>query len=660
MTMKLINATLLFAAASLGAQEPPRPAKPAQAPAPAAAPTPAAPAAVTVLPGYNGYAITSPGAAPVPVTVYSPAPGQWSIVAPPSAPIAETIVSVPSIPGVAPSAPAAIVTTESMPIYHEFQGQGRTMTLRELQELQRERAREQAERQRELTQQQSERQREIAQQQAERSRELVREQNERVRELTQQAQERAREQADRQREMAQQQAERVREMARDHNFSYNYDYSLNYTPRPMSVGFTLPERPPAAWAQNDPADSLWRAANDVMGRGDYRKAAGMFKDLQARFKYSAYAVDAMYWQAHALYRVGSNQDLQDALAVLESLKATYPQSRIRGNNADVGALQVRIAGVLSARGMGSSAVVRGVLDANKNICDREEVEIRSAALNALMQTDPAAAADYAIKALAKKDECSRELRRSAVYLLGNKRDGQHTKTLIDVAKNDPNADVRSSAIEYLGRTATDDALTALEDLLKNSDDTQIQRSAIRALANNPNPKARAGIKALIERNDVNVNQRIQALDALREEMATTEDVNWLQQLYPKVDNPQIRSRIISAMSRLGGSANEKFFTTLANNENESIEVRMSAIRTAGQTMDIAALKRLYDQTGQRQLRSEIVRQMGNRREPETIDILGDIAKTGTDPQVRSSAITALMNKKDERATKLVLQLIDRP
>ena len=77
-------------------------------------------------------------------------------------------------------------------------------------------------------------------------------------------------------------------------------------------------------------------------------------------------------------------------------------------------------------------------------------------------------------------------------------------------------------------------------------------------------------------------------------------------------------------------------------------------------MDIAALGRLYDQTGQRQMRTELVRQLGSRKEPESIDKLGDIAKNGTDPEVRKRAIDALSNKKDERAVKLLLALIDRP
>jgi HEAT repeat protein len=484
-----------------------------------------------------------------------------------------------------------------------------------------------------------------------------------VERIAERAREQAREQSETLREQARMQADMAREQSRLSGQLYttvspSYSYNYSYAPTP-SVNL-LPTNPPSAWAQSDPADSLYRAAQQTMNNGDYRKAAQLFKEIPQKFKYSQYAVEAMYWAAHALYRVGTTPDLQEALQMLETLKATYPTSRIRGNNADVGALQVRIAGVLSARGRGGDDIVKRALQQNTTTCDNEEVQIRSAALNALMQTDAASAQEYAQKILGKKDECSRELRRSAVFLIGNKKDAAAAKTLIDVAKNDPSPDVRMSAIEYLGRMPGDEALSALEELLKTSDDQQVQRSAIRSLANNSSPRARAGIRALIERNDVNETQRLSALNSLSSELATTEDVNWLQGLYGKTDSPRVRSAIISAMARLGGSQNEKWFTTLANNENESIDVRLAAVRQAGQSMDVSALGRLYDQTGQRQLRYEIVRQLGSRREPETIDKLGDIAKNGTDPEVRSRAIQALSAKKDDRATKLLLQLIDRP
>lgn len=598
--MRILNATLFFAATALAAQEPPRPA---QAPR---APRPAEPAVMPALPA-------------LPVDVAAPMPAPAPVVA---------VEPLDGLRLVAPRIGQSLGPLDA--IYIDEQGQGRVVSPRPLTEEARELARLQAEMAREQSRMDSEQAREMARLQGQMAREQAR---------------------------MQINTDEIREMARE-QARIATTISGGYAYAPMPSG--LPSSMPRAWAQGDPADSLYKAAMDVMNKGDYRKAATLLKEIPVKFQYSQYAAEAMYWQAHALYRVGGTPDLQEALQVLETLKSKYPNSRLRNSQADVGALQVRIAGVLNTRGRGGDDIVKRALAENSNTCDREEAQIRSAALNALMQTDPAAATEYAQKMLAKKDDCSRELRRTAVFLIGNRPGPASVSTLIGVAKTDPSVDVRTSAINYLGRMQSDDALAAIEELLKSSDDQQIQREAVRALANNANPRARAGIKALVERTDVSETLRTTALDALNPERATAEDVAWLQALYPKVESARLRSRIISAMARIGGTQNEKWFTTLANNENESIEVRLEALRRAGTTMDIAALGRLYDQTGQRQLRYELVRQLGSRKESESIDKLGDIVRNGTDTEVRSRAINALINKKDERATKLVMALLDRP
>src|ERR1017187_8650301 len=48
-------------------------------------------------------------------------------------------------------------------------------------------------------------------------------------------------------------------------------------------------RAPQAWAPQDPADSLYRQAQQAMNRGDYRRAASLFKDLPAKQPNSVYA-----------------------------------------------------------------------------------------------------------------------------------------------------------------------------------------------------------------------------------------------------------------------------------------------------------------------------------------------------------------------------------
>lgn len=430
---------------------------------------------------------------------------------------------------------------------------------------------------------------------------------------------------------------------------YNYNYSYN-----DNSGFG---RAPQAWAPQDPADSLYRQAQQAMSRGDYRRAASLFKDLPVKQPNSVYASDALYWQAFSLYRIGGTAELQEALAVLDVRKNKYPSGRNMRGDADP-ALATRIAGVLSARGLGDKDLVKRALTEGSGTCDNEDQSVRAEALSALRQTDPDEALAQSKKILGRKDECSVQLRRSALWLIANKKDAAATATLVSVAKNDPSMDLRAEATGFLGSIGGDDALAALEELMK-SDDERVQRAAVRALTTHSSPRARVAMRALIENNSANEQLRITAVDAYNSDRATLEDATWLRSIYPKIDSPRIKARIVSTVSRIGGEQNEQWLMSLAKNEDESIDVRQNALNYVGRTVDIATLNKFYDGVSARPLREEIIRTLGDRKEPQATDKLFEIARSGTDPQVRRSAINTLTRKaaKDPRTNQLLMDII---
>lgn len=418
---------------------------------------------------------------------------------------------------------------------------------------------------------------------------------------------------------------------------------------------------PQSWNEQDPADSLYRSAREALNKGDYRRASSLFKELPVKFPGSAYALDAYYYQALSLYYIGGTTELQDALNALNALEAArskYP--RTSRTQSDARTLTTRIAGVLSARGLGGNDIVKRALLSNPSSgCDTEDQSVRSEALNALMQTEPDAALQMAKRILGKKDECSIHLRKSAVWLLGNKRDATATPTLIATAKSDPSVEVRSEAISSLARLPGDEALATLEELARSADSEQLQRAAVRALTGHSNPKARLGVRGLIEKNDAPESLRLTALDAFDRERSTCDDVAWMRTTYGKVTSTRIRARLASAIGRIGCEGTDSWLASLAKNEDEPIEVRLSALRQATAQMDIAGISKLYDATAQGQIREELINRLGDRKEPEATDKLIDILKTGTNPQFRRAAINALTRKKDPRTTKLLMDLIDR-
>jgi HEAT repeat protein len=476
-----------------------------------------------------------------------------------------------------------------------------------------------------------------------------------------------------------------------HSLNYNFDVansfqlatearvdaltSLNYavTTSPFLSGFgssfnTLP----VLWAQGDAADSLYRNGRDQLSRGDYRRAADLFKSLPSRYPNSQYVNDAQYWQAYSLYRIGGTPDLQQALVVLEARKPDEPRTKnpIRtsnglsttvwsgSNGTDAAGLAARIANVLSTRGMANDPAVKRALAAGGNACDQDDQSVRAEALSALMQNDAETGRQMAAKILANRDECSIPLRRNAVMLVGNKHDDAATPTLVSVAKSDPSVQVRMTAVDYLVRLQSDAAVNAVIDLARTDTSKQIQRSAVRALAQSSNPRARSEIRAIVENNSADESLRIGVIDGLGTDRITADDAAWLRSLYMKTTSQRIKERIISAVGRAGGDANNQWIMSLLRNDDEPMETRTAALQHAGRSMDVATLIKTYDQSAQRPIREQVLQLLSERKEPEALDKIVDIAKTGTDTRMRTQAIQILSRSKDPRASKLLMQLVD--
>jgi len=91
---------------------------------------------------------------------------------------------------------------------------------------------------------------------------------------------------------------------------------------------------PAAWSQKDPADSLYREARAALGKGDYAKAAELFRKITRQYPNSDYAGEALYYQAFAEYRIGGSDRLRSALQSLTKIENNYPALSKRSDGRD--------------------------------------------------------------------------------------------------------------------------------------------------------------------------------------------------------------------------------------------------------------------------------------------------------------------------------------
>ncbi len=566
--------------------------------------------------------------------------------------------------------------------------------------------------------------REIERQAQDMAREASRIDQEQVREITRQADEMARQASridqDQIREIARIDAERFSQQARDIARDFTRDFGYMQapvavpTPRiapmpsiapiaPMAAPFInfggrdFTDRPvPAPWIQGDPADSVYHIARDALNNGDYGRAARLFNDVVQKYGSKSQLTDAsQYFEALARYKIGTTDELHQAAKILKPLVAKLPvrtSTSSSSNNeggftvragsgqgcngfgctnivyrggysdSEVAALYNRVNGTLAQRGDADAKaeVEKAVTQAGNAACDREDIDVRSEALNALSQMDAATALPALKRVLERKDDCSAPLRRSAVFMLGRRSDTESATLLIATAKSDPNREVRMSAINYLGKLPGDAGLAALEDLLKNDPDVQIQRAAVRALNSSDNARARTSMRALIERKDAQMDLRLEAIRSFSSDRATNEDAAYLRALYARADNDQMREEILNTLGRIGGTDNDTFVLTVAKNANESSRLRSAALSRLSRspTVTTADWGKIYDAADSYDVRARIVQILGNRKDSESADKLIDIVRNSTDSRVKREALLAINRRNDPRAQQIMMDIID--
>ena len=459
---------------------------------------------------------------------------------------------------------------------------------------------------------------------------------------------------------------------------------------PVPGMWSGPNEPTGALArlrpeQGSPEDSLYRRAREALNRGEYNRASTLFQTLEQKYPRSRVAPAALYYRAFALYRAGGTDELRTALEALKAQQERYPEA---ATDPDAATLRTRLYAALAARGDAQAATALRAATAGGPTCDKEDVEVRAEALNALAQINPPEARPTLKKVLARRDECSVRLRRSAVYILGRSGTDESAADLLEVAKTDPDPSVRSDAIVLLGRSSGAATVRTLETIFNEAPDDRTRQAALSALKSKGGPEATRVLRTIIERSDVNEKMRAEAVSQLAsgavswtesyrglttaasgsggQQRRTVpddhEDAAYLRTLYGKTTSATLKSSIISALARMGGAANDQFLLGIVKNREEDSRTRREALsRLRVSALSIDELGKLFEALSERDLRSAVVNQLASREEPAAVDKLIEIIKSGTDPQVRREAISALARRKDDpRATKLLLELVEKP
>jgi len=423
---------------------------------------------------------------------------------------------------------------------------------------------------------------------------------------------------------------------------------------------------PAVFKQ-DAADSLYRAARDAMSRGDYNGAASLFQRIVAQYPNASVADESMYYQAFALYRVGGSEKLKAAKDVLAKLKTKYPKFA----TSDAASLRTRICGELARQG--DEACAAEVAEAARKVnpaspstrassdCPRDDDDdVRVEALNALLQMDAERAMPILRQVLERRDPCSVVLRRKAVFLVSQKRTTGTADLLLKTARTDPDSEVRQQAVFWLSQVPDERAVDMLEEILRNSKDEELQNKALFALSQHRSGRGSAILREFAGREGASRELRGQAIFWLGQR-ASTENNDFLRSLYGRLNDDELKDKVLFSLSQRRGMGNEKWLMDIAVNSRETIELRKKALFWAGQSgVGIPEIIPLYARLTDREMKEQVIFVLSQRgNNSAAVDKLMDIARNERDSELRKKAIFWLGQSRDPRVQQFLLDMINR-
>ena len=414
--------------------------------------------------------------------------------------------------------------------------------------------------------------------------------------------------------------------------------------------------------EQDPTDSLWRAARSALNRADYQTAANLYGDLAHRYPNASRAGDALYWAAFALYK---NDNLDRARGLLATQQQRYPKA---ATLRDGDALLARVQAALAKQGDGEAAEwirrhAQPTADTGRTrggSCPGEDDDddLRIAALNGLLQMDATSALPILKKVLAKRDACSAGLRRKAVFIVSQKHGGETEDILLDVARNDPESEVRQQAVFWLSQVGSDRAVTALDSILRSARDPELQDKAIFALSQIDQPRAGQILRDYAANEGAPDEAREKAIFWLGQR-GSPENAAFLRGMYAKLTGEDLKEKVIFSLSQMGGADNGRWLMDIALNEREPVEMRKKALFWVGQTGgNLDQLAGLYDRMQNREMKEQLIFVYSQRHEAAALDQLIRIAKTEPDKELRKKAIFWLGQSHDPRAAQVLLEIIN--
>jgi HEAT repeat protein len=386
---------------------------------------------------------------------------------------------------------------------------------------------------------------------------------------------------------------------------------------------------------DSPAAQTFRQGRDLIEKEDWAGAAAKFEGYVSQHPKSPDADAALYWLAYALKK---QRKFQAAEKTLERLVGEFPRSTWAD---DARAMQVEI-----APQVGKRVDPEGLADD----------ELKLVALQSLFQSDPARAASLAAELLKPGSRASRELKETAVSLLGQHGGPEAAAMLLDIARTQPDPALRAIAVHRLGQSNDERVLDELVKIYESERDREVKGQVLHAFAQMNSPRAHAKLLEFARVGDLELRvQAIHWLGQRRGEAAIDE----LMSIFRADRNEDVRGAVLHAFSQMSSPRARSALLGIARGGDDAA-ARLQAIHWLGQlddTESVEELVRLYDAERDEGVKHSLLHAFSRSKQERALLKLMDVAGGDASREMRKQAIHWLGQSRDPRALKFLQDLL---
>jgi len=390
----------------------------------------------------------------------------------------------------------------------------------------------------------------------------------------------------------------------------------------------------------DEATKVFRQGRDQIEDENWSGAVATFSSFIADYSKHKDVDAALYWMAFALKKQGK---YAEADKQLERLIRERPSSSWLN---DAKAMRVEIANQL-----GNKQVVDAALS-------QDDSEIKMIALQSLFQSSPDRAMAIVADILLKPDSKSnRQLKETAIALLGQSDGPKTTPLLVELARGQLDPKLRSAAIFWLGNHGDEAAVDALITLYAAEQNMEVKNQILFALSQSRNQKARAKLSE-IARSGGDIELRKQAIFGLSQH-SDESSVEELIKIYDADTNTEIRNQVLFALTQTHSAGAQAKLLDIARTAND-IEARKQAIFWLGQQggdQAVDALAQLYDSEKDNDVKEQLLFALGQSHRKTALRKLIQIAKSDASVEMRKGAIFWLGQSHDPEAVKFIEEIL---